>query len=182
MNGINEGRPGAESHPVVNYYRNRAMDLRDIVTLSFTIGLQAGAKVQLGPAAVGAAFVPGGGGHGSMASEYGWRHGEVGEVYTSLFFGGVGFSEESGTVEGRSDRRGKDTNLTYAERTAGGPPANLRRPHNYTRLGVYLGFIGGLTIEANPGELVDLVLGLLTIDIYGDDIYRSNRAAASSAN
>ncbi len=182
MYGVTENRAGSDSNVVVNYYRNRAMDLRDILTLSFTVGLQAGAKVQAGPAAVGLAFVPGGGGHGSLASEYGLRHGEVGEVYTDLFVIGLSFSEESGTNEGRSDVRGKDTTQTPAERNQGGTPANLRKAHNYTRLGVYLGFIGGLTIEANPGELVDFVLGLFTVDIYGDDIYRTNRAPASSAN
>lgn len=43
MEGIDNRRPGARSNSALNYYRNRVMDLRDIVTLSFTIGLQAGA-------------------------------------------------------------------------------------------------------------------------------------------
>ena len=180
MEGIDNRRPGAGSNSALNYYRNRVMDLRDIVTLSFTIGLQAGATVQIGPAALGAAFVPGGGGHGSLASEYGWRHGEFGDVYTTLFVPGFSLDEQSGTVDGRSDLRGKDTNLTSHEASQDGLPANLRRPHNYTRLGFYLGFIGGLTFEVNPGEFLDFVLGLFTIDIYSDDIYKRDYASPTT--
>jgi len=47
------------------------------------------------------------------------------------------------------------------------PPGML--PY-YTQIEVVAGALGGLRVGFNPGELVDLLLGWTTLDIYNDDL------------
>lgn len=42
-------------------------------------------------------------------------------------------------------------------------------PAYFTQLEVSLGLYGGVRLGINPGELLDLLLGLFTIDLYSDD-------------
>lgn len=146
------------------------MDARDAGTVTILYGLMGGIKLQIGPIGLGAFFNPGGGGHGSFAEELGWRHGELGEVSTTEFVPGFGF-DESGTIKDRTYLRGKEYTQTIAEARENPTPPVLRKPHNYTRLGFALGLGGGVRFEINPGEWIDFVLGIVGIDIYGDDIY-----------
>ncbi|MBL8022510.1 MAG: hypothetical protein JNM27_22725 [Leptospirales bacterium] len=170
-----ENKSGSDSHPVVNYGRNRIMDARDTGAVTGLLGIMGGIKLQLGPIGIGAFFLPAGGGHGTAASEYGWRHGELGDVYTTDYFLGFGF-DESGTIEGRSYPRGKYYNRTYAEAAEARGPAALEHPRNYTRLGFAIGLGAGFLVEINPGEWLDLALGVFGLDVYGDDIYQTAKS------
>jgi len=54
--------------------------------------------------------------------------------------------------------------------------------HYWSQLEVTLGILGSLRLGANPGELVDFILGWLTVDLYGDDLARRpvlSRAASA---
>lgn len=46
---------------------------------------------------------------------------------------------------------------------------DLAPPAYFTQLEISLGFYGGVRLGINPGELLDLLLGFFTIDLYADD-------------
>lgn len=150
------------SQSVTNYFRNRAMDAKDIVVTTGSLGQLGGFKLQLGPIGFGLYL------RGYYSMGYGLRHGEFGSHSSLQLVFILGTDEMTQPVEEENLRRAKLRKK---------PPDNteeypvLKRPHNYTRIGFSIGLLGGIDCEVNPGEALDFVLGFFGIDIYSDDIY-----------
>ncbi|MCB1179590.1 MAG: hypothetical protein KDK36_18570 [Leptospiraceae bacterium] len=151
---IKEKQPGASNSDSKNYFYNRIMDLRDNLTLSYTYGSVFGLKINLGPIDAG---LYGELGENPIApsAEVGLRNGEVGEHQTNSLVILLGY-QDSKSKNPRARLRKKNYPKAY---------------HEYTRIGIAAGFLFGFHLEVNPGEFIDLLLGVFGVDIYSDDIY-----------
>lgn len=159
-----------------NYWKDRAMDLRDIITITGSVGLMGGAKAQVGPIGLGLYAEDGGGiGHSgiSLAAESGIRNGEVGSHNTrEVIF--IANKTSSNPKNSDKEMRAQKRCKSYEN--------SLENPSSYTRLGVGVGFIIGAKLEFNPGELLDFILGFFLLDIYKDDLYlEGKKKCADSA-
>ena len=136
---------GSVFHGIVMYVPNRVMDVLDIVRLRIRLGIGAGAGVRVTkPLTV---FI---GGYEAiyfglpgprLKPEIPWPFGV--EEYVGL---------QAGIVDGTAK---EDTGPGYSS----------------TEIGVSVhAFLPGIDIGIDPGEVVDLALGLLFIDIRGDDV------------
>ncbi len=163
--GKKAAQGGVNTSPAGAYFRNRAMDARDIFTVTAIVGAVGGAKAQLGPISLGLFAEIGHIGHGTrLVGEYGLLQGEVGKHKgdnITIIGGPLGdFELKAGSTRARDRNKPVNSNDKY--------PASA-----YTRLGVAGGACLGLRFEFNPGELVDFLLGLFGVDMYGDDVYKS---------
>ena len=147
------------------YLKDRAMDFRDIITVTGSFGFMGGVKAQLGPVGLGLYAEDGGGlGHSGipLAVEGGLRGGELGEHKTrELIF----------VLNKTSSNPSDSDKLFRASNRCKSYENSLDNLSSYTRLGVGGGIILGAKLEVNPGELLDFILGIFLIDIYRDDIY-----------
>ena len=143
------------------YFRNRAMDARDVFTITAMAGAVNGVKAQVGPIGVGLFIAS----SKVFAAEYGLLQGEPGlhpsTNDTTIILGPIGRYRLEAKDTRAQDRK-KHINSRYKY------PASA-----YTRLGVAAGACVGLCLEFNPGELLDFLLGLVGIDIFEDDVYQS---------
>ncbi|MCB1139805.1 MAG: hypothetical protein KDK23_13655 [Leptospiraceae bacterium] len=143
------------------------MDGRDVITATYTHGIpSAGLRIYAGPLGIGLYWAGNGHAHGPIFSrETGLKGGETGEHSFEEFTLLLTMEESSKLLSvyqrERIHRRGKELKKLF-------PSDN---PAHYTRIGFNAGLCIGLRFEVNPGELLDLVLGVFTIDIYSDDVY-----------
>ena len=158
--------PGGESGLVSNYFRDRLMDFRDIMSVTDPIGVVGGAKAQVGPIGVGLYLEPGAAGHGDFTDEYGLKNGEFAKQDTEEIVLLFGSSSSSVDLSAEGSKRAEKRKKNY-ESALSHLPA-------YTRLGFAIAIFSGVKLEVNPGELLDFVLGIVLIDIYRDDVYLRN--------
>ena len=151
------------------YMVDRGRDAADIFTA--TVGYGGGAKVRVGPIQTGIF---------ANLEGYGLRGGYFGDQ-----FGGDDISEYTidydffiQSKESYGPRkflsRGKGINssgyfiITIPHDLPWDHFANNKAPY-YTQIEVAVGIHGTLRLGFNPGELLDFILGWITIDIYNDD-------------
>lgn len=156
---------GNKKNAALDYFKDRAMDFRDIITVTGSFGLLGGAKAQVGPVGVGLYAEDGGGlGHSGipLAVEGGLRNGEAGEHGTRELIFVVNKTSSNPSDSDKLLRAG-DRCKSYEN--------SFDNLSSYTRIGVGGGLFLGAKLEVNPGELLDFILGIFLIDIYRDDIY-----------
>lgn len=159
--------PGGDSGKVGNYFSDRIMDSRDILTFTAVYGAAAGVKAQVGPLGAGLYIQPGSVGHGlDLSSEAGLKSAEVTSHHVTDFAILLGVDSSSPNSMTDSGIRHELRNKDYK--------SSFRHPPSYTRLGFAAALGIGLRVELNVGELLDFLLGFAMIDIYEDDIYLKN--------
>ena len=160
------------------YWRDRRADAADVFTATVGIGL--GATARVGPLRAGL---------GAHYDFYGVEAGETGELGTlpGLVVAGpsageVSFllwGESAVDLDGGARRRGKNhCSSSVASFTRGLNPVPLwdppepagGNPARWTQIEVAAGLLGGVRLGFNPGELLDLLLGVFGVDLYDDDI------------
>jgi hypothetical protein len=161
------------------YFSDRGRDLMDVCSL--TIGTGAGAKARVGPLGGGVILdksLAGLRGGDTFTAQFGPSHRGPNDIDFAFICMGW---ERFGSSE-TSEARHKDFDGKTECHALGGmltpffytldPEARERAncPSFYSQVDVVAGF--GLTVRAgfNPGELLDLLLGIFGFDIYGDDI------------
>lgn len=154
------------------YWRHRARDAADIVTL--TAGLGGGAKARVGPFQAGLVYHNDGVGlrNGvAFTAEPTWKldpDSEGGGEVMVLYFGGEG-SNHGDVVE----RRGKEfTTISMFVPTGWWETQSLSEvPSHYLgQIEVTAGAGLGVRLGFNPFELVDFLLGWTGVDVMGDDV------------
>ena len=152
-----------------SYLRNRARDAADVFTV--TVGTGIGFGVQAGPIDTGLGFV---------MDLWGLRAGYLGKNQPGHFSWGVNMQllvigEDAGWRNPYVTSRAKEYRARcylialpeFVPGTKGLPPVH---PF-FTQLDVSVGLFGSLRLGFNPGELLDLVLGFTTLDIFADDTW-----------
>jgi len=164
-----------------SYLVDRGHDAADILTA--TAGDGVGARARIGPIHAGLIFV---------GSEAGLRGGALihnagrcNPIDVELI--GLGFEAfHPSRMLDSADNTRCDTKSFDAESTVvpfittkfiGDSP--LVHPY-WTQCDVQIGLIRSLRIGINPGELLDFILGLTTLDIYGDDLEIRKRTEKSN--
>lgn len=154
------------------YWTDRANDAADVFTLTAEDG--SGAKAQVGPLSFGLfASTNSTGLRGGVwgeqtptgASDFSSRR----DVTVGLF--GLDAFESAHEI---ARLRGKDRSaenylenlLVFWEARGPGGPA---WPY-YTQIEASVGVVRGVRVGFNPGELLDLFVGFLGLDLYGDDV------------
>lgn len=164
--------PGGDSGKAGNYFSDRIMDSRDILTFTAVYGAAAGVKAQVGPLGAGLYFQPGSVGHGvDLSSETGLKSAEVTDHHVTDFAILLGTDSSQPNSLTDSGLRHEFRNKGYK--------SPFRHPPAYTRLGFAAALGIGVRVELNVGELLDFLLGFALIDIYGDDIYLKNSAGSA---
>lgn len=149
------------------YTRNRINDAKDIFTLCVNPSL--GCQVQTGPIRTGV---------GVSISVYGMSDGYVGECGTGrrevptiqyILIGPGGKESWNGNIV---RERGKEYEQKQYFLVGLPKYSNSKawmKPY-YTQFEVDAGFLVGLRVGVNPGEILDFFLGFFGVDMYGDDI------------
>ena len=157
------------------YWQDRRADAADVFTA--TVGIGIGATARIGPLHAGL---------GANADFYGIEAGESVEGGLGLLVVGSNYRADDAAFGpfGRSAvhlgkdarRRGKNNVAPSGDRglrpipfwdppePAGGNPAR------WTQIEVAAGLLGGVRLGFNPGELLDLLLGVFGVDLYDDDV------------
>ncbi|MEM7179264.1 MAG: hypothetical protein AAF518_00005 [Spirochaetota bacterium] len=150
-------KPGKTDYIAEAYLKDRVLDAGDTVDLS--LGVKSyGFKVMVGPLQTGFYW--------SLGGEIGLKQGnlgttEVGELAILSFI-----LEDSEPYRGTAkyyDREKKAHNRLWG--------GGRYHPSYYTRFGIVLGAFTSFRISINPGEILDLILGFLTVDLYKDDVF-----------
>ena len=160
------------------YWQDRRADAADVFTA--TVGIGIGATARVGPLRAGL---------GAHYDFYGVEAGETGELGTlpGLVVAGpsageVSFllwGESAVDLDGGARRRGKNhCSSSVASFTRGLNPVPLwdppepagGNPARWTQIEVAAGLLGGVRLGFNPGELLDLLLGVFGVDLYDDDV------------
>lgn len=148
------------------YLGDRMRDAGDVFTAS--VGFGAGAKARVGPLQTGALL---------NIDMWGLRGGQLGEIafYETLTRDSLQpwlihgtFGEERFVYQATREmpcKRGKG----FIAKAPLPVLALADQPEYYTQIDVVIAIIGSLRLGANPGELLDFLLGWTTIDFYGDD-------------
>ena len=163
------------------YWSDRRNDAKDVLTCAVGLGL--GAKARVGPLQVpllvqsdyaglrcGEVFAS------PMHDDFWTYVSEAGHVVESplpnyvrdycTFYSGYEIFDPGGLAAVRHKR----------ERSQGMGPVTFDADEKnygfYTQIDATVGIIFSLRLGVNPGELVDALLGLATVDLYGDDINR----------
>lgn len=167
-----------------SYFADRGRDFMDVFTLS--VGTGVGGKVRAGPVGGGLvldkSLVGLRGGDTFVADFEPGRKGPQDIDAAVVCLGWERFGATETTEARHKDYDGKTcchltgdvpTPFIYTLDPDAGERA--RCPSFYTQCEAVAGF--GLTIRAgfNPGELVDLLLGFIGVDIYGDDLEARRR-------
>jgi len=151
-----------------SYLGDRMFDAADVFTT--TVGVGAGGVARVGPFSTGMF---------ANTDLFGLRSGVLGIVsplgpdgvqFNVLGWGFDGYAgyPMHGCVEDRSKQLGHKSYGFIV-----GVSQFWKHPRNYsalTQIEVAGGILGTLRLGFNPGELLDFVLGWLTIDIYDDDL------------
>jgi hypothetical protein len=155
------------------YWSNRAADARDVFTAS--AGLGTGATARVGPISSGLGY------HESRIGLVGgtWFNG-IGKIPadTAISEGNIAlilFGFDGLTVRDGEDRGKEYVNTIIATISFPGmimaPPGSEKISASYyTQIEASVGLLGGIKLGFNPGELLDLILGTVGIDVYSDDI------------
>ncbi len=161
--------PTDSGSALLNYWNNRVMDFRDIFSIQFIWGLNAGAKVQVSRMGLGLYGEIGSTHPIDFSGEVGIRSGEWGSHSASDLTFFVISTDDYQPTESEKSQRAESRNKVEIVRAVEVDPAS------WTRLGVAGGiFLVGFRAEFNPGEILDFVLGIFTIDIYKDDVYQKS--------
>lgn len=143
------------------YIANRCRDGSDIFTAA--VGVGGGAKIRLGPINIGVPV-------SYSENERGLKGGTIiksdngsGDIW--IIIGGLD--------NFISPDKARDKSHVVATLGPEGP-ALIGSGAVYTQIEVLLGLGCTLRFGFNPGELLDFILGLATIDIYEDDIFGKN--------
>lgn len=152
-----------------SYTRNRINDAKDIFTLCVNPSL--GCQVQAGPIRTGA---------GASISVYGMSDGCIGGFggprvlppHQYVLIGPGGKETTTGWYYPDILKRGKEYQQEQFFLVGLPKYSNSKawmKPY-YTQFEVDAGFVVGLKVGVNPGELLDFFLGFFGVDMYGDDI------------
>jgi len=154
------------------YMAHRGRDLADVITL--TVGEGGGAKVRAGPAQCGL---------GIWADTWGLRNGEFStqdpDYFTIDSALGVLFERCTWGKDRNKDYEAEGILILSIPDTS--PKSNPM--HYYSQIEIAVGLWKSFRLGFNPGELLDFILGWTTIDIYDDDIEKtdSNKAKNGTA-
>lgn len=176
------------------YFADRWADTKDVFTAS--VGKGAGAKARVGPVNAGLFLnedYAGLRGGECFYEPHGWWEDGSGDSALLLLLGAEVFdyqyrpplSSEMDVMGPRSRihtvgddlaARRKSFRFVLYPTVA---PEFPRAPSYYTQIEAAVGVWGSLRVGFNPGELLDLLFGWTTLDIYGDDLEtRREREAA----
>jgi hypothetical protein len=163
-----------------NYWANRGRDAADIITLQ--VGTGAGVKARVGPFQAG--LLSENGLFGLRGGEFiGWSQYRAATTESPSKWDDVIFLVGAERFEGSGPllERGKGFksrqillsipfNLSRDRDYVGESPAPFNPWPYLTEIEAAGGAFLTFRVGANPGELLDFVLGWTTLDIYGDDI------------
>jgi hypothetical protein len=164
-----------------NYWTDRLHDAADMVTL--TGGVGAGAKGRVGPLHAGLLWNVGCVGlrGGSFETDLDVGHHVMGLrdrdylVWAEESFQGGGGDTWPNLVDRRKhfDARGYPLLSLVHETNIDGDREFTSHPfYYYTQVEAVVGLVLTVRVGANPGEMVDFILGWTTLDIFDDDLAR----------
>jgi hypothetical protein len=157
-----------------SYCDDRLRDAGDIFTVVGGIG--GGAKARVGPINAGLLFA---------ADQIGWKGGHsmspwepparTGDMDLQLVLFGMDESQR-GFHDGRKRPKAHMApNLIFTLPTIGHGAEFPEDPSYLTQIEVVLGAGGTLRLGFNPGELLDFLLGIFGVDLFGDDDRKSEK-------
>jgi hypothetical protein len=144
-----------------DYFKDRKHDAMDMFELTggffTTNGLfECGAFSNIGPLLIGA---------GSKHQSFGLKGGELGSFENQglvVLVGREAFYYDTDDIE-------KLLRIQFREKEF--RDKSYQNASNYTRFSVGGGCILGVHVAVNVGEIFDFILGIVGLDLYGDDFY-----------
>jgi hypothetical protein len=173
------------------YWVDRGRDAADVFT--FTVGAGGGAGARVGPFALGLGVNANVTGlQDGIFFTRNWEQiryvkgGGSGYLLLYSFDNGMSSSVDYGIPSTVTERRKKAYRSFHF---LGVPiPDSLDcegvqyYPHYFTQIEAFIGLGGTIKIGFNPGELFDLILGFIGVDIYGDDLERRKQRKIEQEN